>query len=229
MSGPKAKRRPFGLGPIPLEPPISPTRQVTVRQGAAVGITFLMAFFMVAFAIGVIAQPGETLNANAFLDRFLFGIIVVPCLYGIDHFLWRPRVIVSEAGVTVHNPVKTAVLSWPEIGGAGFDRSFTIVLARGGDRLGSVLFGPTYSSQLTTRTRVDQLIALVNHEANRRSGRVFDPEAAYEADALVGELGDGTFEIEDAAKKFTMNYGWTSLAVYAALWTVGCAVGAALA
>lgn len=223
------KGRPLGLGPIPLEPPISPTRQVTVRQGAAVGITFLMAFFMLAFGIGVIAQPGETLNANAFLDRFLFGIIVVPCLYGIDHFLWRPRVIVSDSGVTVHNPVKTAVLSWPEVGGAGFDRSFTIVLARGGDRLNSVLFGPVYSSQLTKRTRVDQLVALVNEEASRRSGRVYDPDAAYEAESLIGEVGDGSFEFEDAAKKFTMNYGWTSLTVYAVLWIVGCAVGAALA
>jgi hypothetical protein len=221
--------RPLGLGPIPLEPPISPTRQLTVRQGAAVGIAMLIGFFMVAFAIGVIVQPGETLNVNEFLNRYLFGIIVVPCLYGIDRFLWRPRVIVSDAGVTVHEPVKTAVLSWPEVAGAGFDRSFTIVLARGGDRLRSVLFGPAYSSQLTKRTRVDELILLVNTEAARRSGRAYDPDAAYEADSLVGSVGDGTFEIEDAATKFTMDFGLRTLAVYAVLWTVGCAIGAALA
>lgn len=223
------KARPLGLGPIPLEPPISPTRQVTVRQGAAVSVTLVLSFFMLAFAIAVIVDPGETLTVNEFLNRYLFGVIVVPCLYGIDRFLWRPRVIVSDAGVTVYEPVKTAELSWPEVAGAGFDKSFVVVLTGGGDRLRSVLFGPAYSSQLTKRTRVDQLVGLVNAEAARRSGRMYDPDASYESESLIGTVGDGSFELVEASSKFRTNFGLTSFAVYAVLWTVGCAVGAALA
>lgn len=223
------KRRPLGLGPIPVEPPISATRQVTVRQASAVGISAFLFLVMGVMAVGVLYQPGETVQGdNAFLDRFFFGILVVPSLYGAERFFLRARVVVADSGVSVHNPFRTAVLPWPSIGGAVFDGGFHIVLA-GGDRLGSVLFGPTFSSPLTQRARVDQLVALVNAEAARRSGRTHDPDAAYEAELLIGSVGAGSPDVDDAASKWRFVWGLPSLAIYAALWTVACALVSAAA
>lgn len=219
----------MGLGPLSLEPSISATRQVTVRQAAGVGISAFLFITMLGLSAGVLYDPGATVEGdNAFLDRFFFGVLVVPALYGTERFFLRPRVVVADSGVSVHNPFRTAVLPWPSIGGAVFDGGFQIVLA-GGDRLGSVLFGPTFSSPLTQRTRVDQLVALVNTESARRSGRIHDPEATYEAELLIGSVGAGSAEVDDAASKWRFVLGLPSLAIYAVLWTVACALAAAAA
>lgn len=219
--------RPLGLGPIPLQPPISAERRLTVRQAAAVVAGLFLFLTMLGLAAGVLSQPGDTLGSgNAFLDRFVWGIFIVPVLYGTERFFLRTRVLVDDSGVTVHNPFQTAVLPWPSVAGAGFDGSFQVVLA-GGDRLRSMLFGQAFSSQLTRRTRVDELVAVVNEEAARRAGRRYDPEAAYTAEALVGSMGSGPVDPENAEEKWTYVFGWPSLAVYAAAWTVACALGAA--
>jgi hypothetical protein len=221
--------RPLGLGPIPLEPPISSTRQVTVRQAMALTAGVFMAVVMIAFGAAVLADSGETLEGDrsTFFESFIFGLIVVPVLYGCERFFLRPRVRIDESGVTVHNPWRTAVLPWSSVAGASFERSFAVVLT-GGDRLRSVLFGPTFSSPLTRRDRVDELVSLVNHEAARRAGRVHDPEAVYSAEALVGEIsGEPAGEVLDADSQWTPVYGWVSLVIYAVAWTVACVIASA--
>lgn len=218
--------RPLGLGPIPLEPPISAGRQVTVRQAAALTTGVFMALVMAVFAAAVLADSGETLEGDRseFFERFIFGLIVVPALYGCERFFLRPRVRVDEAGVAVHNPWRTATLPWSMVGGAGFDRSFTVVLT-GGDRLRSVLFGPTFSSPMTRRSRVDELVSLINHEAARRTGRVHDPEAAYAAEALIGAADPGAAAPAlDADSQWTTVWGWPSLIAYAVGWTLACVI-----
>lgn len=219
--------RPFGLGRIPLTPPISAERRLTVRQAAAVTAGVFLFLTMFGLAAGVLTQPGETLGSgNAFLDRFVWGMFIVPALYGAERFFLRTRVVVEESGITVHNPFQTAVLPWASVGGAGFDGSFQVVLT-GGDRLRSMLFGQAYSSQLTRRTRVDELVAVVNEEAARRAGRRYDPEAAYTAEALVGSMGSGPVDAENADSKWVYVFGWASLAGYAAAWTAACVLAAA--
>ncbi len=223
--------RPLGLGPIPLEPPISPTRQVIVRQAAALTAGVFMFVVMAGFGAAVLADSGKTLEGGGgeFFQSFIFGLIVVPALYGCERFFLRPRVRIDDSGVAVHNPWRSAVLPWAAIGGAGFDQTFTIVLA-GGDRLRSALFGPTFSSPLTQRTRVDEMVALINAEASRRAGRAHDPEAAYSSEALISSMSDEAraVDVVSADSLFRIVWGWPSLAAYLALWTVACIAVAAV-
>lgn len=213
----------FGLGPIPLEPPISPTRQVTVRQAAALTAGVFMVVVMIALAAAVLADDGQTLEGerSQFFERFIFGLIIVPVIYGSERFFIRPQVRVDDAGVTVHNPWRSAVLPWSKIAGAGFDKSFTLVLA-GGDRLRSALFGQAFSSPMTRRDRVDELVALINTEAARRAGRVHDPEAAYAAEALVGTSGSESVPMLEADAQWETSWAWPLLVTYTVLWTALC-------
>jgi hypothetical protein len=183
---------------------------------------------MVVMGIGVLLHPGSTVNSgNAFLDRWFFGILIVPFLWGSDRFLLRPRVRVDEAGVVLHNPIRTIVAKWPAILGATFDTHVRLVLADG-ETVSSVLFGPGLSSPLTQRTRVDELIEVINAESARRSGRKRDPEGLYSAEALVGSSGAPAVAPTGPGATLRPSLGLIQLAGYTAVWTAVCLIAARL-
>lgn len=220
----------FGLGAVPPAPPISPSRRVTVRQAAGVGVGVFVVLVMALMTLAVTNDPGQTLNSgNGFLDRAFFGILVVPVTWGAVWYFLIPRVVIDDSGVAVHNPYRSWVLPWPVVAGAGFDRSLAVVLADG-DRVRSILFGPAFSSPLTTRARVDQIVELINQEAARRSGRTHDPDAAYAAEDLINPdqaVGVLSKPFPEADTMRHTNRGLIALVVIAVLWTVLCALAAA--
>jgi hypothetical protein len=199
-----------------------------VRQAASLFVGCFVALIMVMMGIAVLLHPGDTVGSgNAFIDRWFFGILIVPSLWCADRFLLRPRVRVDVAGVQLHNPLQTIVANWPTVVGAGFDSHLRLVLADG-DFVRSVLFGPGLSSPLTQRTRVDEIVEVVNGEAARRSGRQHDPQAVYEADELIGGPNSAPRPAGPGAE-FRPAHGLVNLAGYAIGWTVACIVAALLA
>gem|GEM_PF-4930544 len=221
-------RRPFGLGPIPSQQPIDASSPLVVRQAAALGVGAFLVIVAGAFATAVLVDPGPTVGSgNGFVDRWFFGILIVPVLWGVDRFLLRPRVRADVHGVAFHNPVETIDAPWPAVLGAGFDGRLQLVLADG-ERVHSILFGPVLSSPLTKRIRVDQLIEALNAEAIRRGTRRPDP-ATYSAESLVASL-DAPAEVSTgpgAARR--RSPGLVNLAAYALAWTLACGIAAAVA
>jgi hypothetical protein len=218
--------RPLGLGPIPADLTFTGSTALVLRQAASLFVGWFVGLVMVMMAIGVLVHPGDTVGSgNGFLNRWFFGVLIVPALWGVDRFLLRPRVRVDAEGVEFHNPLQTVVAKWPAVVSAGFDTHVRLVLADG-DFVRSILFGPALSSPLTQRTRVDELVNVVNAEAARRSGRQHDPDAAYEADQLIGAQGAASVRPSGPGAQLVPMHGLVDLAVYAAIWTVACVVAA---
>ncbi|HEX3826267.1 MAG TPA: PH domain-containing protein [Sporichthyaceae bacterium] len=220
--------RPLGLGPIPGDQSFTGSKPLVVRQAASLFVGCFVAVIMVTMGIGVLIHPGETVGSgNAFIDRWFFGILIVPALWSVDRFLLRPRVRVDAAGVEFHNPMQTIVANWPAVVSAGFDSHVRLVLGNG-DYVRSILFGPGLSSPMTQRTRPDELAHVINVEAARRSGRQHDPQAAYEAEELVGGSNPAPRPTGPGAE-LRPAHGLVNLAGYAIGWTVACIVAARLA
>jgi hypothetical protein len=111
--------------------------------------------------------------------------------------------------------------------GAGFEGRLQLVLADG-DQVRSILFGPTLSSPLTKRDRVDELIEVINAEADRRSGIKRDTSAAYEMESLIGSFdAPTTVGAPKPGAIRVQSLGLLNLAAYAAVWTLACALAAA--
>ncbi|HEY2832090.1 MAG TPA: PH domain-containing protein [Sporichthyaceae bacterium] len=216
--------RPLGLGP--LRTTTLPEQQaVVVRQPAALGVGVFLLLVSVAFAAAVLADPGQTVNSGSgFLDRWFFGVLVVPMLWGTDRFLLRPRVRVDDTGVAFHNPLQTIHTPWPGVAGAAFDRHLTLALADH-DQVRSILFGPALSGPMTREHRVKELVALINTESARRAGGQWDPDELYAAEPLIGTQTDrpapaGPGSVTSPA------YGIAAAIGYAAVWTVACVLAA---
>jgi len=179
--------RPLGLGPLRSTTLADKSEVVVVRQPVALGVgTFLMVV-IAAFAAAILADPGETVNSGSgFVDRWFFGILVVPMAWGVDRFLLRPRVEVHDAGVELHNAVQTVHLPWPAVAGAEYDGRHLTFALTDHDQIRSVLFGPALSGPMTREDRPKELVALVNTESARRAGGTWSPDDLYDAQPLIG-------------------------------------------
>jgi hypothetical protein len=221
--------RPLGLGPLRVDSALAAGNRVVVRQASALAVGAFLDLVALAMGFGILYDPGKTVGSgNAFIDRWFFGILVVPILWGADRFLLRPRVSVDEVGVELHNPVRTVSATWPAVVGAGFDRQLRLVTADG-DMVSSILFGPALSSPLTSRARVDELVQLIDVEAARRAGRTYEPDPTYSAQDLVGSIGSPVKAPTGPGATFRNAPGWLNLAGYAAAWTLSCILAAAAA
>jgi hypothetical protein len=205
---------------------------LVVRQASPLWIGIFLTVVVVAMGGAALHDPGPTLGSgNGFLDRWFFGVLVVPLLWGLDRFLLRPRVCVDQHGVHLHNPLQTIEAPWPAVLGAGFDRRLQLALADG-DLVFSIIFGPALSSPVTRRTRVDQLVEVVNRESAQRSGREYglaEPIAeliAIEALEYPDEDPDAPEEPPKPGARLRPAYGLVNLAVYAVGWTLACALAA---
>jgi hypothetical protein len=221
--------RPLGLGPLRTTTLVD-SRPIVIRQPVAVAVGVFLMLIIVAFAGAILADPGETVGSgSAFVDRWFFGILVVPMAWGTDRFLLRPRVRVDDAGVAFHNPVQTISTPWPAVAGAAFDRHLTLALTDH-DQVRSVLFGPALSGPMTRDDRPKEIVALINTESARRVGGQWSPEDLYDAQPLIGTEPQAAVA---AARKpagpgavKSPAYGLPGLICYAAAWTVACVLAA---
>jgi hypothetical protein len=222
--------RTLGLGPL-RSTTLTDSRPVVVRQPVALGVGAFLMLIMVGFGAAILADPGKTVGSgSAFVDRWFFGILVVPCAWGIDRFLLRPRVRVDDTGVIFHNPVQTISTPWPAVAGAAYDSHLTLALTDH-DQLRSVLFGPMLSGPMTRETRPKELVALINTESARRAGaQAWTPEAVYDAQPLIGteaptptstsRTPTGPAAIKSPA------WGIPAGIAYAVAWTAACVLAA---
>jgi hypothetical protein len=221
--------RVLGLGPL-RSTTLADSRPVVVRQPVAVGTGAFLMLIMIGFAGAILADPGKTVGSgSAFVDRWFFGIMIVPCAWGIDRFLLRPRVRVDDSGVTFHNPVQTISTPWPAVAGAAYDSHLTLALTDH-DQLRSVLFGPALSGPMTRENRPGELVALINTESARRVGGDWTPDARYDAQPLIGTEPEAAIAaprtpVGPSAVK-SPAYGIPSLLGYVAAWTVACILAA---
>lgn len=216
--------RPLGLGPLRTTT-LPEQRPVVVRQPAALGVGVFLLLVTVIFGAAVLAEPGSTVgSSSAFLNRWFFGLLVVPMLWGTDRFLLRPRVRVDDAGVAFHNPLQTIRTPWPGVAGAAFDRHLTLALADH-DQVRSILFGPALSGPMTRENRPKELVALINSESARRAGARWDPDEVYVAEPLVGTRTDAPAPAEPGSVT-SPAYGIGAAATYLAAWTLACVLAA---
>jgi hypothetical protein len=214
----------LGLGPLRTTA-LPEQRPVVVRQPAALGVGVFLLLVTVVFAAAVLAEPGDTVGSHSgFLNRWFFGLLVVPMLWGTDRFLLRPRVRVDDAGVAFHNPLQTIRTPWPGVAGAAFDRHLTLALADH-DQVRSILFGPALSGPMTREDRPNELVALINAESARRAGGRWEPDEVYAAEPLVGTPGDRPAPAGPGAVTAPA-YGVAAAVGYAAAWTLACVLAA---
>src|SRR5689334_2667331 len=132
-------------------------------------------------------EPGqEGSTGSAFLDRWVFGAVVVPALFGIRRFLLRPKIVVDETGVVFDNAFSSCALPWSDIDGARGGTGYVEVVGTDGDCSRALVYGPAFSGPLTREGRPTALVGLIVAEAARRSGREL-PSEEYEASALVND------------------------------------------
>jgi hypothetical protein len=218
--------RRLGFGPIPTDQPIGAGSRLVVRQPSAIGVGLFLDLIALGLAFGSLYDPGKTVGSgNGFIDRWFFGVIVVPALWGAQRFLLRPRILLDDTGVRFENPMHTIEASWAAVQGAGYDTALRLSLADG-DSVGATVFGQALSSPLTRRDRVEELARIINQESARRSGRTYDPEAAYSAESLVGSVQSSAPKPDGPGATHRPAYGLVSLAVYAAAWTLSCVLAA---
>ena len=220
----------LGLGPLRTTT-LPDSRPVVVRQPVALAVGAFMMLVIVTFAGAILADPGKTVGSgSAFLDRWFFGIMVVPMAWGTDRFLLRPRVRVDDAGVAFHNPVQTISTPWPGVAGAAFDHGHLTLALADHDQVRSVLFGPALSGPMTRDTRPKELVALINTESARRAGGEWRPDELYDAQPLIGTEPEaaiatprrptGPGAVKSAA------FGIPAFLAYALAWTASCILAA---
>ncbi len=218
----------LGLGRIPAV--LDDDAPVTVRQHAVLGVGTFLTLVIGALAVTVLADPGESGGTgNAFTDRWVFGAIVVPAAYGIRRYLFRPRIVVDAAGVRFDNAFSSVALPWEDVADAR-GRGFVEIVGTDGDCARALLYGPTFAGPLTREERPAALVALIRAEAARRNGRDPLPED-YAATPLVSDLAADAEDrpVPDPVIHPRPSYGVPEAVTYLVLWTLACAVAAALA
>lgn len=211
----------LGLGPIPTA---LTGRPVLVRQPGVVATGAFLLVVFGAMAVTVLIDPDVEGGGNAFFDRWVFGAVVVPAAFGIRRFLLRPRVVVDEAGVQLINAFSTCTLPWPEVADARGGGHLELV-GIDGDCARALIYGPAFSGPMTREDRPRALVALIRAEAARRAGREPPPED-YAASPLVAE--ESTFVAAEPVIHPRSSYGLSEAVALTVVWTVACAVAAAL-
>jgi hypothetical protein len=213
----------LGLGRVPSS---LAGRRVVVRQPGAFVTGVFLALVFGAMTVAVLTDPGDT--SHAFLDRWVYGAVAVPAVFGLRRFLLRPRIVVDEHGVLLVNAFSSCTLPWADVADAR-GGGYVEVVGTDGDCSRALVYGPAFSGPMTREGRPKALVALIRAEAARRAGREPPPED-YEASPLVAE--------EDAPSRFTAtepvihprsSYGVAEAVAYAVVWTVACAIAAGLA
>lgn len=229
--------RAVGVGPIPTHARETGPVRVVARQAAAVAIGAFLTVVMGTFAAVVLWEPGETVKSGSpFLDRWFFGMLVVPIAYGIGRFLFRPRVVLDDTGVRVENPLESISMAWPAVAGARYDNRLDLVAADGA-WVRSILWGPAFSGTFTNRARPEELVELVNAEVVRRGEFQPDPDSARNAEQLIrpGLRQEDPEDLLEPAREWAgpgptrhASFGVPELIAHAVLWTLACVVAAAL-
>jgi hypothetical protein len=214
----------LGLGPVPAD--LSGGR-VLVRQPGALWTGVFLALVFGTMAVTVLIDPGaEGSTGSAFLDRWVFGAVIVPAAFGIRRFLLRPRIVVDADGVQLDNAFSSCSLPWADIADAR-GGGYVEVVGTDGDCIRALIYGPAFSGPLTRERRPLALVALIRSESARRAGREPLP-ADYEASPLVAEAPPRFVATEPVIHPRS-SYGLAEAAAFAGLWTLACAIAAALA
>lgn len=214
----------LGLGPIPAA---LTGGRVLVRQPGALATGVFLGLVFATMTVAVLIDPGETGSpGNAFFDRWVFGAVIVPAVFGIRRFLLRPRIVVDSDGVSFVNAFSSCALPWADVAGAR-SGGYVEVVGIDGDCARALVYGPAFSGPMTRPTRPDALVALIRSEAARRSGRPA-PAEDYAASPLVADTATH-FAAPDPVIHPRSSYGLPEALTYLVLWTLACAVAAALA
>src|SRR5665648_354904 len=112
------------------------------------------------YGIGSLAVAGEPLT----LVRYAPGLLLVTAVVWATY--WQPAVIVSDAGVTVRNVLRTVELPWPSIRRIDTRYALTLITADGSVRPGDLPTGPSGQAAAIVRGR---------WEALRDAGHLDDP------------------------------------------------------
>lgn len=222
------KRRLLGIGPVPAA---LDGGRVVVRQPAALATGALLAVVMAAMTVAVLIEPGQTgSTGSAFLDRWVFGVLVVPIVYFGRRFFLRPRIVVDQTGVKLVNAFSGCTLTWPQISNARGGTAIEIVAADG-DCARAMVYGPSFSGPFTSDARPAEVVALVRAESARRAGREPLPEDYAATELVAGPDGAGWQTALDAPDLVVTRpaLGLPEAAAYLLAWTLACAVAAALA
>jgi hypothetical protein len=181
-------------------------------------------------AVAVLADPGDVGGEgdHAVWDRWVLGAVVVPALYGMWRFLFRPRIVVDDSGVVLDNAFSSVTMPWSDIADAR-GSSYIEVVGTDGDCARALIYGPTFSGPLTRETRPRALVTLIRTEAARRAGREAPPED-YTATPLVADAGFDAvaFTPPEPVIHPVTKLGLEGLAAIALAWTIACAIAAAL-
>lgn len=218
----------LGVGPIPAA---LDGGRVIVRQPAALLTGALLTVVMTAMTVAVLIEPGQTgSTGSAFLDRWVFGILIVPIVYFARRFFFRPRIVVDQTGVRLVNAFSECALPWPDVADARGGAHLEIV-ARDRDCVRAMVYGPAFSGPFTSDARPAELVALIRAESARRAGREPLPEDYSATDLVVDSDGAGRATYVDAPAVIAVRstLGLPEGAAYAAAWTLACVIAAALA
>ena len=211
----------LGLGPVPTS---LAGRRVLVRQPGALVTGAFLAVVFGTMAVTVLIDPNVEGGGNAFFDRWVFGAVVVPAAFGIRRFLLRPRIVVDDEGVQLINAFSTCALPWPDIADARGGGHLELV-GVDGDCARALIYGPAFSGPMTRDGRPRALVALIRAEAARRAGRE-PPPGDYAASPLVAD--ESSFVAVEPVIHPRSSYGVSEAVALTAVWTVACAVAAAL-
>lgn len=211
----------LGLGPVPAA---LDGRRVLVRQPGVLATGAFLVVVFGAMAVTVLIDPDVQGGGNAFVDRWVFGAVVVPAAFGIRRFLLRPRIVVDDEGVQLVNAFSTCTLPWSDVADARSGGHLEVV-GIDGDCARALIYGPTFSGPLTRESKPRALVALIRAEAARRAGRE-PPSADYAASPLVAD--ESTFVAGDPVIHPRSSYGLGEALALTVAWTLACAVAAAL-
>lgn len=217
----------LGLGRVPSALSERSGGRVLIRQPGALVTGAFLAVVFGTMAVVVLIDPGPANDTGrAFLDRWVFGAVVVPALFGIRRFLLRPRIVVDETGVRLDNAFSSCALPWSDISGAR-GGGYVEVVGTDGDCTRALVYGPAFSGPMTREGRPTALVALIRAEAARRAGREV-PSEDYSASALVADDGLRIVATEPVIHP-RADYGLAEGVALTVVWTVACAVAAGLA
>jgi hypothetical protein len=211
----------LGLGPIPTS---MTGRRVLVRQPSALITGAFLTVMFTAMAVAVLAGDHGG-NGNAFLDRWVYGAVVLPAAIGIRRFLIRPRIVLDERGVLLDNAFSSVAMPWSDVADAR-GRDYIEVVGTDGDCSRALVYSPAFSGPLTRETRPRAVVALIRAEAARRAGREPLPED-YAASPLVADEST-PFTAGEPVIHPRSSYGIAEAVAYTVVWTVACLIAAAL-